>query len=171
MAKELPARAGLPDAPGHLRDQPLAWQRRLVAAHRVLTGDVRAAAWAGRLNPSDRALWDDLAAKRRSPAAAAAAARDRAVSEAARKVAQAADLTPEDIDAILDRTALPAIHLRRVWPMGREHRGQSWPGGRPCLPDKSTGRTSPSGGCRCISSRGSTARNCRRLRPCFAKGG
>lgn len=140
IAVDMLAKSGLPKDFAHLRDLPLARQRILIAAHRVLMGTPSEMRLAYLLNPSARAGLTALEAERRAHIAAMAEAKvrnaDAATERAARETIRAATLTAEERTAILDRIALPGIHLRRVWPLraAAAHRGYSWLGGRPCLP-------------------------------------
>lgn len=140
IAVQLLTDAGLPEDFSHLRDLPLARQRFLVAARRVLMGTPSEVRLAYLLNPSARAGLAPFEAARRAHVAAMAEARDRnataATERTARETIRTATLTAEERTAILDRIVLPGIHLRRVWPLrhAAAHRGHSWLGGRPCLP-------------------------------------
>lgn len=132
--------AGLPEDFAHLHDLPFARQRFLIAARQVLMGTPAEVRLAYLFSPSDRARLALFEAERRAHVAAMAEAKVRnaeaATERAARETVRAATLTAEERTAILDRIALPGIHLRRVWPLrpAAAHPGHSWLGGRPCLP-------------------------------------
>jgi hypothetical protein len=132
--------AGLPEDFAHLRDLPLARQRILVATCRVLMGRPAEVRLAHLLNPSARAWLAQMEAERKAHVVAVAEAKTRgaesATREANREAVRSATLSDAERTAILDRIAVPGIHLRRVWPMRRAaaHPGHSWIGGRPGLP-------------------------------------
>lgn len=128
--------AGFPFEPGLLPELPLNLQRRLVAVHRTLFSGSVPFALTLVVNPSiARNLWRLRRDRRANDLSLREQAAKQTAFDAAPKYNKRGTLTGAQIEGLLDRNAVPAILLRRIWPIGSQAPGRSWLGGLPCLPD------------------------------------